>query len=292
MKKFSYNRKFRLNKGSTPTMLLSMATILTFGGISCTAGNSDGAERTLANDSIPKTVKEFVASVTDNDSVKFASIVSYPLTRPYPLPDIQSPEEMKRYFSLMVDDSLRNIIKSSGPERWNQEGWKGWTIDDGKYVWIDDAVYDFPYLSNGEAKRRQQLIKEEMESLYPSLREGWQPEACMQQKGDGSVYRIDRRTDADSSGKKNYRLMYYPSTASLDSLPGMTLMGDKETEGTALTVTYIFESPELTIYYEPESPESKAGESEITIVDKKKGEKFIPVKKAYWQRLKKNRSLK
>ncbi|MDE7381484.1 MAG: hypothetical protein K2N03_05075, partial [Muribaculaceae bacterium] len=237
------------------------------------------------SDSVAKSVKEFVPAVLEEDSVRFSAIVSYPLQRPYPLENIETPEKMKSYYPLIVDDSLRNIVKNAGPEKWKKEGWKGWSLDTGKYVWIDETVYDIPYLSANEKKERNRLIKEEMESIYPSMREGWTPEACMIQPEDSTVYRIDRSLKSDRNGEKEYRLAIYPHTVPLDSIPEATLTGNRIEEGTEMNIVYTFISPGMTVYYFPENDEMSADEGIVSITEKGNPEVTRPVKKTYWRKL-------
>ncbi|MDE7380712.1 MAG: hypothetical protein K2N03_01115, partial [Muribaculaceae bacterium] len=81
----------------TQTMLLSVAAALGLGFVSCGGEKRAAAELTLSSDSVPKSVKEFVTAVLEEDSVRFSAIVSYPLQRPYPLGTIETPEKMQSY---------------------------------------------------------------------------------------------------------------------------------------------------------------------------------------------------
>ncbi|MDE6717230.1 MAG: hypothetical protein K2J70_03465, partial [Muribaculaceae bacterium] len=100
---------------------------------SCGSKGSSGMSDTTAvvTDSLPADVTDIVDAVTKDDREKFSSRVNYPLARPYPLKDIEDEEEMKSYYQVMVDDSLKNVIAKSSGNDWSSEGWRGWTVEDG-----------------------------------------------------------------------------------------------------------------------------------------------------------------
>ena len=103
------------------------------------------------SDSIPEEVKKLVSIVAKDDSAAFSTIVSYPLSRPYPLKDIETSEQMKQYYSVLVDDSLKSVIVTSRPEDWEKYGWRGWGLKGGAYVWLDTEIYDVSYLRQESA---------------------------------------------------------------------------------------------------------------------------------------------
>lgn len=129
-------------------MALISGTLLV--GCRHTQAGRTAVEAVEQSDSLPVAVKKLVRAIADNDSDGFAHMVSYPLQRPYPLRDIENADQMKAYYKNMVDDSLRNAVTHAGPDRWSEYGWRGWSLDDGRYIWVDDQVYDVQYLSYKE----------------------------------------------------------------------------------------------------------------------------------------------
>lgn len=205
-------------------------------------------------DSIPRSIKQLVKAVTDNDSVSFASLVSYPLERPYPLRNIESPEEMTRYYSTIVDDSLRHIITSSRPDDWMEFGWRGWSLKREGLVWVDDDLYAIDYLSAREKVMLDSLTAREMASLGQDLAKGWKPEMCLKAISDSAVYRID--SGNDSNGTPRYRLLIYPAGSDLKAMPAYTMVGYRDTEGTAGTRIYYFTDTEgRAVRFSPDSPD-------------------------------------
>lgn len=225
-------------------------------------------------DSLPEGVKKLVRIVADNDNSGFAAMVSYPLSRPYPLHDIENQEQMKVYYSVMVDDSLRNAIAGSHPEDWDEYGWRGWSLKGGGYVWIDDSLYDVSYLSARERVMLDSLTAKDMESVESGLRQGWTPVMCLKGNENGAVYRIDMsRTE---KGAPHYRMLVYDKDTDLRSVPTIVYEGHKETEGTAGTSTYYFTDADgHRAVFVADIPDGSMPKIEFT-------DTIIPVVRAYW----------
>lgn len=203
-------------------------------------GNGSADSAAESNDSLPTPVKKLVQAISDNDSDSFAGLVSYPLQRPYPLHDIDNAEQMRGYYSQLVDDSLHRAITSSRSSNWQESGWRGWSLDDGRYVWVDVALYDVPYVSCRERVLIDSLTREEINSLPESIRQGWKPVLCLRNDADGRIYRIDKRESPSDASAKPFRMAVYDGVAHLHEVPQALLEGDRETEGTAETETYHF----------------------------------------------------
>lgn len=218
---------------------------------SCNNRKADTGNVSLiaASNSIPQTVKSVVAAIAANDSDAFASLVSYPLARPYPLHHIDGPEEMKRYFSTIVDDSLRNFIVEATPDDWKEFGWRGWSVGDGSYIWINEDLSGIPYVSSAERKALDSLRQAEIGSLAANLRGGWTPVACLRSASDSRVMRIDEMPAGDNSSV--YRLAVYESPASMRSAPTLLMTGTRSIEGSACIETFSFSAPDgTTAFYQ------------------------------------------
>lgn len=267
-------------------MHISISTVLTLAIVSFLSGGcADGNGRTaavsgvMACDSLPQSVKHLVEAISDNDSLKFASLVSYPLQRPYPLKDIPGEKEMRGYYKVMVDDSLRNVVTSSGPSYWERYGWRGWSLRDGDYVWVSDSVYDVPYVSHAERLALDSLVNREMGSLDASLRKGWKPVECLVSADGRSVFRID--SCKDRKGALVFRFAAYSDGADLKGLPTMVMTGRKVTEGTAATTTYYFDSADGSkLIYDADVADGS--NPELVFVSPEGEERAVPVAAAYW----------
>lgn len=190
--------------------------------------------------SLPDAICSIRRAVRENDTTAFADLVSYPLMRPYPLHDILSKEEMIKYYSTLMDDSLRAMVTESAPERWTELGWRGWMLDNGT-VWIDDSLYEINYVSKAEQEIARELLYQDSISLYPSLRKGWKPVACMKSVSHGAIYRIDFHPG--SRDGRAYRLSVWQPGDSLGGKPSLMFRGQSKEEGSAGITTYFFASP-------------------------------------------------
>lgn len=213
-------------------------------GLAATAcGGSTGSKNpveSVPSDSVPAAVSEIKEAVRDNDAQRFASLVSYPLVRPYPLRDIASEEQMATYYPILVDDSLRRVITGSPDSLWSSLGWRGWTLDNGKYLWVDEQLYAVPYISAIEKRHRADLEKREMESLPERYRKGWHPLGCMRSVSSTAIYRIDHNPKAHPG--RDYRMMVWNDSTRLAGEPTAIFIGRCHSEGTADVRTYFFAS--------------------------------------------------
>lgn len=243
---------------------------------SCSGGKvTDGDISRIENcDSIPDPVKRLVRVVSENDSAGFAAMVSYPLSRPYPLRDIETPDQMRVYYPVMVDDSLKSMITGSAPEDWREYGWRGWSLHGGDYLWIDEDLYDVAYMSAREREMLDSLTSREMDSVETGFRKGWTPVMCLKGMDNGAVYRIDMsRTE---KGAPRYRMLAYDSGSDLRALPAAVYEGHKETEGTARTSTYYFTSPDgQRVIFSPDIPDGTLPVIEFP-------DTAVTVTRAYW----------
>lgn len=183
----------------------------------------------VPHDNLPEDVKPVAESILNDSPTHFAAAMTYPIERPYPLRNIDDSASMVKYYHTLVDDSLRNKVKESPDTLWQENGWRGWTLDDGNYLWIDGGkVYQINYVSKRETTMLDSLRKEEISSLAPSLRGNWTPVMCVVDSTSGTIFRIDTKEVADSSV---YRLAGYRAGQSLSDAPAMVLYGNLTLEG-------------------------------------------------------------
>lgn len=244
---------------------------------------TEEASEVLKSDSIPREVKDVVKAISDNDSDGFAKLVSYPLARPYPLEDIKNEDEMKHYYSKMVDDSMRNVVTKSKVHDWEPVGWRGWTVDNGEYVWIDSLVYDVNYVSPEEMKERKKLMDSEIATLPENLRKGdWTPETCLKVVDRKRIARIDSHKE-ESADTSVYRMAIFDSIAPQRLHPTAVMRGYKTFEGSAGTIYYIFTDGKGTqAVYEEDLPDSPGAVIIFTRPDNTVEE--VEVEKTYWRK--------
>lgn len=239
--------------------------------------SQSGATAAELSDSIPDEVRKVILAVENSDTDGFAGRVSYPLSRPYPLHNIENAEQMKQYYSTLVDDSLRNVLASEARE-WGEYGWRGWSVRDGEFLWIDSLIYDIPYVSVRERVNLDSLRHKDILTLQPDLRDGWEPVAAYR-GDDGEIVRIDAMKGKQQTDSNALRMLLYAKGMQLTGNPTRTALGSLDLEGSALTHSYRFtdnrgeiwtletepmDSSRPMIYYE--GPDGTSSEMPITPV--------------------------
>lgn len=255
--------------------------------VSCTSNNkkvdSSNYDALMADDSIPAVIKRIATAVYENDAAQFARQVSYPLQRPYPLKDIGNETEMEAYYGVLMDDSLRNVILYSTPADWQQYGWRGYSVKDGEYLWVDDSIYAINYVSKRETELIDSLNAVEIKSLPKQLQQGWIPALSLLSDDSGKLYRIDVSSGKPLDDNTGYRLMIYDfnrNPGSLRQMPEQVMYGYLKTEGSANIQSYVFKDKdgnELTIMPD----DAFTGVPTLVQPD----EKQLPLEKAYWYEL-------
>lgn len=243
----------------------------------CKGRPTANSEDVVMNESapLPTVVDEVITSITANNPSAFAANVSYPLERPYPLHDITDSAQMVAYYPILVDDSLRNVVKTARRKDWSEAGWRGWTLDAGQYMWFDEKLYAMPYLSEAEKAMLNVVITKDIESLPKELREGWTPAYCLEGIADGTLYRVDHKPETDS-----YRMLVYPAGKSIRQKPAQILAGSMRTEGSESNRIYTFRGAGDTVF-EYASDDSGEGMS-FTSTPKGGKSRNVDVNKVYW----------
>ena len=254
------------------------------------ASFSAGCTRSAADKdnphSYPEEVKSVAEAIVTDSASAFASAVSYPLERPYPLPAIPDSAAMVKYFPTMVDDSLRNAIGTAPDSLWGELGWRGWTLQSGEYFWIDAGkIYTMDYVSDREHLLLDSLRQAELASLVPSMREGWQPVTCVVDSSKSVVFRIDRyvvnHRDTLPDDSLTYRLAVYSMENILDSAPTRLLYGHLTPEGSMGNRFYHFgDSAGVTAEYMPDLlPEDSVPSLEMNLNGTPRA---FHTQKSYW----------
>lgn len=237
-------------------------------------------EKKTAHSNLPEDVKPAATALLSDSASKFAGAISYPLERPYPLRDIKDSAEMVNYYPTLIDDSIKHIVQDSADSLWIESGWRGWTLNDGSYLWIDSGkVYQINYISKRENQMLDSLRNEEIASLDPSLRNGWIPVLCIIDSVSGRIFRIDSDESVDPP---QYRLAGYSEESDLSGVPTMVLYGRLDVEGTMENRLYHFEdSIGNSADYSPDIISEDDTIPEIQLSRKGKIDRY-KVKRGYW----------
>lgn len=249
----------------------------------------------------PADVETLRQAFAAGDAMQVAHLTRYPIERPYPLQDIADSAQMVAYFPIMVDDSLRRVMANSTHD-WVETGWRGWTVGEGQYLWVDEGLYSINYISHAERALRDRLATEEMQSISPEMRKGWTPAFCLIGTDDGTLYRVDRNVrdrgamaaeakegtvadlpDQDPADEElTYRLAVYPMGRELSGAPQQVMVGHLESEGSAMSRIYTFRD---SIGDEAEYIADVMSEDVVPVITFRHNGKDVehPVRKAYWR---------
>ena len=144
-------------------------------------------------------------SIINGDAAAFASMVDYPIRRKYPIKDIEDSATMVKFFPIIVDDSLKNMVRNLGLNGWKAMGWRGIMFNNGE-LWSDINIIAINHMSDAEQQLLDSLRAKEIASLHPSLRtENFIPSICFKDIDIDAIYRIDYFLP-DSNKKYPYRL--------------------------------------------------------------------------------------
>lgn len=234
---------------------------------------------------MPEEVKRVVKAAESGKATDFAGVCDYPVERPYPLKDIEDSTSMVKYYDVLVDDSLRKVLTHSSRADWDDYGWRGWSVRDGRYVWIDGKIYNIPYVSLAERKMIRKLMDEEKNTWPPHMRRGWHPAACLRSETDGKVFRIDAADSEMAPVDSLYRMSVYESDSVLTAEPSEVMTGKMDIEGSAgIRMFYFRDRNGNSMEYTPD--DSGEGESDNLVWKPVKGKpRSYMVRKVYWRDL-------
>lgn len=229
-------------------------------------------------------LKTLMGSMVHGEKEIFASLVSYPLERMYPLHNIQDSASLVSYFDTLVDDSLKTVLKNTRVSDWGEFGWHGYSFSDGEYLWWNGSLVGMNYYSQKELEMRDALIQKELASLSPTLTEGdWTVYECLiPSDSPYCAIRLDVLPFEDEEDQ--YRLAFYENGADLNAEPALVLLGSLDIQGSFGTHNFYFSNKEGNVtadfVYSPYEYMEEEG-TELTLRVKGK-ETVIPIRFGYW----------
>jgi hypothetical protein len=140
--------------------------------IATTAFGQDGERTKEEIQAIQKTINTFKTK----DKTKIADLIYYPLSREYPLKDVQNKNDfIKRFDDIFDKEFLDKVIKSK-INNWSRLGWRGIMFDDGN-IWIGDdgKIITVNYQSTKEKQLLANAIQVDKNQLPTSLQDFQKP---------------------------------------------------------------------------------------------------------------------
>ena len=279
--------------------LIPFIILLVLGGFiltQCAGGNNTSnlpdeaidyweGDSVAGDPALSEQLKDVMMTIVYKDKERFASLMSYPIQRPYPLHNIKDSASLMNYFDTLVDDSLINILKNTKLSDWSEAGWQGFTFDDGKYFWFDGGIVGWNYISAKENQLLYSQIQKEWATLPESLKgEDWTVYDCLiPEEGPYQVIRLDCRPNYDEEDQ--YRLSFYKKGATLvQSEPDIVMLGRCDIQESGETQIFSFHSEDNSktadFIYSPVTYLDEEG-MELNL-NSKKGTETFTVRFGYW----------
>jgi len=122
---------------------------------------------------IVKKFRLIVKLIQENKPAELSKMVSYPLTRENPLPDIMTAKQFIAYYPTLIDEAFKNRIKlyndSDIFEHHGSYGLVGGPFNGD--IWVDEngKLQSINYSSDKETALKNHLTKEIQAHIYPSV---------------------------------------------------------------------------------------------------------------------------
>lgn len=231
-----------------------------------------------------KHFQKLMNCVIHDDAATFAHLTSYPIMRTYPMKWIEDSVDMMKFFPIMADDSLKNVLRRTSPSDWEQIGWRGYTFANGQYFWDEGyKLSGINYVSKHELAMREALIKRDLSTIHPSLKaKVMAPFSCFYDTKNDAVYRVDILGALDYTDENaKYRMAVYLKETDLMDKPDYLLNVDYHLEGSAGVRVYECsdEKGNSISFYQNFYEQSNNFEAEVKLGKKK--EAHI-IARAYW----------
>lgn len=198
-------------------------------------------------------INPFINAVKENNLKKIADLFVYPISRPSPIPDICSKEELLEKYEIRIDEELKQRIIN--PDNWEVMGSKGIMLDNGS-IWLDNDGYIITKLyvpTSKEKENIKNLIQKDKDTLYPSLQNFERNILFFKtEKGFGRIDLLPRVTKNITEEEK-YQYAFWNNGKEISDQPDiilkngfMTGEGNPGSERTGRNERYIFKSGTYT----------------------------------------------
>lgn len=118
-------------------------------------------------------IEALLKVIATGNRALIANAISYPLGRDYPLPPIQSKDELLKRFDEVFDvPFLRELADSNPKQDWERVGWRGIMFKNGS-LWLDDdyRIIAVNHETRVTQRRLALAIQKQKDSLPASLRD-------------------------------------------------------------------------------------------------------------------------
>jgi hypothetical protein len=143
--------------------------------IIATATTTFGQNNGLKKEQI-QSIQKLINTFKAKDKAKIADLISYPLSREYPLKDVQDKNDFNKRFDDIFDKDFLDKVAKSKISDWSEVGWRGIMFDNGA-LWTDEdgKIVTVNYQSPKEKQLLVNAIQADKNQLPKSLRDFEKP---------------------------------------------------------------------------------------------------------------------
>lgn len=166
-------------------------------------------------------VKNVLDTFKGNNINAIAKLISYPLEREAPLPDINNEREFIQRFNDVFDQNLlQSIARSDIQKDWDEVGWRGIMLGSGD-VWLnhDGKISAINYQSNREQMVSNQLRAKGRRALHRSVSQ--YAKSILEWKTERFHIRVDE------VGNGQLRYVAWPNGKRTSEAPDIVLLNGK-----------------------------------------------------------------
>lgn len=170
-------------------------------------------------------IANFIALVAKRDTHALAAHTRYPVSRPYPLPQVEDSAEFVLRFAELFDEKLIHALISSDPKNdWGHFGWRGLSLQSEDFWLHENGFYRGGcYLTEEAEKVKQDLLNKDRNSVHKSIRKFDSP--ILLWESEKYTIRIDKV-------EKGYRYVSWKKGKKLSERPDLILYnGNIEYQG-------------------------------------------------------------
>lgn len=182
-------------------------------------------------------IVDLIKAFKNHDKAAISSHIRYPLSRTYPVPDINNEAELVERFDDVFDETLiKQIVDSNIDTDWDKVGWRGIMLNSG-VVWVDTdgKIIGINYQTAKEQLQAKNLIAADKQALHPSINTFVEPILDWQT----AKYRIR----IDDLGDGNFRYVSWSIDKKTSDKPDIVLLkGEIEFEGSGGNHSYTFKN--------------------------------------------------
>ena len=182
-----------------------------------------------------KVISSFIECIQSQNKEKLSRMISFPLDREYPIPQIKNKQDFFNRYTEIFDAGLINLIVTSNPAKdWSTMGKSGLMLLDGQ-VWLnlEGILLAVNYQSKHEKSKTEELIEAEKSQLHVSMRDFRRPVCQL----ETSSYRIR----IDELGEGKFRYASWPVHSKMSDQPEtMIKKGKMVIDGSSGNRSYVF----------------------------------------------------